>query len=474
MGCAVPRDAAGWVEVSPAFAARFAALGLGTAAGFLDLPGEVVGGHPDRHVARVELPGGPALYLKREHAVGWRDRLRNRLAGFGWASRSAREAAVLRELEAEGLSGPRWAAVGEDGRGRAFLLVEEVAGAADLRRVLGDTGLSPAKRRALAARVGGAVAAFHAAGFTTPDLSAKHVLVAPTGAVTVIDWPSARRVPAVGVADRVRALAALHASVADDLATPRERLRVLWAALRHARHVGEVGGRFSDLARRVERAAAGRRGRRSVRDQHHAGGPPQRLVWLAGEQVCAIPDVAADWPRPAVAAPFYGCEPGTLDVQLPGGRAAVLVRGRSVAPLGRLGAWLRGRPWRSPGATLGRVLFHLDRYGVPAPRLLAFGQRLTGRFGCDWFALHTPPDPPAAPDPSGAAELVRRCLDRLHDAGCRPVGDPLAAFGLGDAGASVRDVTRVRIVRRVTAADRAADHRRLAAALGGVRPVAVS
>jgi tRNA A-37 threonylcarbamoyl transferase component Bud32 len=462
------------VEVNPAFAARFAALGLDTAAAFLDLPGEVVGGHPDRHVARIELPGGPAFYLKREHAVGWRERLRNRRAGFGWASRSAREAAVLRELEAGGLSGPRWAAAGEDGRGRAFLLVEEVAGAADLRHALGDTGLSPEARRALAARVGGAAAAFHAAGLTTPDLVAKHVLVNPAGTVTVIDWPSARRAPAVAAADRVRALAALHASVADRLATTRERLRVLWAALRHARRTGAVGGRFSDLARRVEREADGQRKRRSVRDQRQSGGPAQRLVWLAGEQVCVIPELAADWPRPAVAAPFYGCEPGTLDVRLPDGRAAVLVRGRAVAPLGRLRARLRGRPWRSPGVTLGRVLFHLDRYGVPAPRLLAFGQRLTGPFGCDWFALHTPPDVPVPPDPDEqTAELVRRCLGRLHDAGCRPVGDPHAAFGLGESGVSVRDAARVRIVRRLTPADRAADHRRLAAALGGVRPVAV-
>ena len=75
--------AGGRVEVNPAFAARLAALGIDSAAGFLDLPGEVVSGHPDRHVVRVELPGfDRAFYLKRQHTVTLRERLRNRLAGF--------------------------------------------------------------------------------------------------------------------------------------------------------------------------------------------------------------------------------------------------------------------------------------------------------------------------------------------------------------------------------------------------------
>ena len=38
---------------------------------YLDLPGEIVSGHPDRHVARVEVDGR-VCYLKRQHRVGWR------------------------------------------------------------------------------------------------------------------------------------------------------------------------------------------------------------------------------------------------------------------------------------------------------------------------------------------------------------------------------------------------------------------
>ncbi|WP_439626449.1 lipopolysaccharide kinase InaA family protein [Gemmata sp.] len=451
----------GWAEVNPAFAERFRALGIDSAAGFLELPGEVVSGHPDRHVVRVELPEfATAFYLKRQHAVTWRERLRTWAAGFGRVSRCEREAAVLKELQVSGLPGPQWVAVGGDGRGRAFLLVEEVAGATDLRAALGDSVLSPAGRRALAARVGWVIGRLHAAGWSTPDLTAKHLFVAPGGGLTLIDWQSARRLPSLPRAERLAALAALHASVADDLASTRDRLRVLRAAL-NARCVAPV-------ARQIERLAAKARTRRSIRDQRQpvVTAAAQRLVWVAGEAVCAVPDVAAVWQRPAVAAPFYGCEPATLRTELRDGREGVLIRGRSVAPLGRFVAALRGRPWRSPGVTLGRVLFHLERYGVPAPRLFAFGQRLTGRATAEWFALHELPGDavPGSVEPH-TAEQLGRALRRLHDAGCRPVGEPLAAFGVTARGAAVRDVTRVRLVRKVSRQARGHDLAALAAAV---------
>ncbi|VTT97343.1 hypothetical protein : Lipopolysaccharide core heptose(I) kinase OS=Pseudomonas bauzanensis GN=CF98_17255 PE=3 SV=1: Kdo [Gemmataceae bacterium] len=432
--------------MNPAFAERFHALGIDTAAGFLELAGEVVSGHPDRHVVRVELPGfAAAFYLKRQHAVTWRERLRNWAAGFGRVSRCEREATVLKQLQASGLPGPRWVAVGADGRGRAFLLVEEVAGAPDLRAALGDSGLSPAARHVLADRLGRLVGRLHAEGWGTPDLTAKHLLVAPGGELTLIDWQSARRVPNLPQPERFAALAALHASVADDLASPRDRLRVLRAAL--------DSGRVAPVARQIERLAAKARTRRSIRDQRQPIVTPaaQRLVWVAGEAVCAVPDVAAIWPRPAVAAPFYDSEPAVLRTVLRDGREGVLIRGRSVAPLGRLVARLRGRPWRSPGVTLGRVLFHLERYGVPAPRLFAFGQRLAGRATAEWFALHELPGDavPGSVEPH-TAEQLGRVLRLLHDAGCRPVGEPLAAYGVSARGVAVRDVTRVRLVRKVS------------------------
>ncbi|MDY3555816.1 lipopolysaccharide kinase InaA family protein [Gemmata sp. JC717] len=463
---APPADRGGTLTVHPAFAELFARVGLQHPASFLDLPGEVVSGHADRHVVRVAVPGAPrAFYLKRQHVVGWREKLRNWRAGFGWASRCAREAALLEELTAAGLPAPSWAAFGTHGR-QAFLLVEEVADAVDLRRLLGTNALSQPQRSALARRIGGAVAAVHAAGFETPDLTAKHVLVNPrTFELTFLDWPSAGR----GVTDAARAdaLGALHASVSPELASPTDRLRVL-AAYRAQGRAPE------NLLARALGAAARHATRRSVRDQLQPGARPQRLVWLAGEAVCAVPEIAAVWPTPAIRSPFYGSGPtGALKVRM-AGRDAVLARGRESAPLGRLRAWVRATPWRSEGVTIGRVLFHLERYGVPAPRLMGFGQRLTGLVSAEWFALYdAPPGVPLRKWRRTASSSARRaalasvlaCLDALHAAGC-VLTDPKNAFAFDNGRVSVADPRAVRIVRQVGAATRRRDARAAARLLG--------
>jgi hypothetical protein len=112
------------------------------------------------------------------------------------------------------------------------------------------------------------------------------------------------------------------------------------------------------------------------------------------------------------------------------------------------------------------MLFHLERYGVPAPRLLAFGQRLTGAVSAEWFALH---DVPAEPLPAeiepATAEQLGRLLRQLHDASCQLTESPPAAFGRNELEAIVRDVTGVRLVRKLTRQSRARDLARLVAAL---------
>lgn len=476
-----PGPPGGRVEVHPRHRQRLSELGLTTARALLDLPGEVVSGHPDRHVVRVELPGwGRALYLKRQHRVGWKERLRQGLAGFGWSSRCEREARLLRALDASGFPCPEWVAYGEEG-GRAFLLVEELHGGVELRRLLSDTRLSLHDRARLAERLGQAVAELHAAGFDTPDLTAKHVFVHPESfAVTLLDWQSSRRVVGLAVDARARALAALHASLADHLGGLRERLRFLWAYRRVVRRAGMSAPPFAALARTTGRLSVQVQGRRSIRDQRQpvgAGPNEQRLVWLRGEAVCAVPDVAAVWPSPPIAPPFYDDAAEGLGratrIRLADGRPADLLRGKSFAPVGRFVSWLRNRPWRSPGATIGRILFHLQRYGIPAPRLFAFGQRETGRAAADWFGLYEPPAGlPLEKWLSQSLPLALRhevfeqvglLLRQLHDAGCRYSGaGPLFWVAGHPAGqVSIGGIGSVHLTRRMTARRRRTDLLRL-------------
>ncbi|MFO0805418.1 MAG: lipopolysaccharide kinase InaA family protein [Gemmataceae bacterium] len=370
----------GWAEVHPKYREAFAAARLMTAESLLALPGEVVSGHPDRHVVRVELPGGTVGYLKKQHRTGRLEKLKS--------PRCVREAKVLKQLAAKGFPCPQWVAFGEDGDGRAFLLVEDLKGGRELRSLLSDSALSLVERQRLAERIGQSIAELHAAGFGTPDLSAKHVFVDPSACtVTLIDWQNSR-------SDRhdPKPLAALDASLAAGLASPRERLRMLWAYTRVCRTSGVKLPRFSELVRKLQAESDRIGDRRSLRDQREAVNADQRLVWLADEAVCAIPEIAAIWPKPAVAPPFYSCPGGTISIQLADGRAAKLIRGRNFAPLGRLIAWLRGKSWRAPGMAIARELFQRERYGQPGPKLYAFGQRLTGRATAEWFVLHSVDD----------------------------------------------------------------------------------
>ena len=163
---------------------------------FLGMGALIVSGHPGRQVGRVVLGDGPVkrtLYLKREQGVRATTRLLNFLSGFGWVSRSVREAQLLEALERDDLPGPRWLATGEDATGRAFLLVEEVAASSSLTAAL---EARPAAHGAdtLAARLGATLARLHEAGFFHRDLYAKHVLVGDaTGEVCLLDWQRAWR-----------------------------------------------------------------------------------------------------------------------------------------------------------------------------------------------------------------------------------------------------------------------------------------
>ena len=116
-------------------------------------------------------------------------------------------------------------------------------------------------------------------------------------AISLIDWQSARRVKRLSERDRLRSLAALDASLSEQFAGTRERLRFLWAYSRVARKSGGAMPRFSKTLREIERLSKRSSKRRSIRDQRQSTvtGLDQRLVWVTEEAVCAVPEIAAIW-----------------------------------------------------------------------------------------------------------------------------------------------------------------------------------
>ncbi len=472
----------GRIVFHPRYRAWLQKCGLNSAADVRALRGEVVCGHADRHVVKVELGSGisfRATYLKREHVVGRRAKFRNWLAGFGWISRAAREAATLGRLEKLGLPGPQWLAHGEDAQGRAFLLIEELADAVPLREFLADTGVSPDERNLLAERLGRALAECHAGQIGTPELAAKHILVL-RGALqpTLIDWQSGTLDRPVTPAQAVQWFGTLHATLPPECLPTPVRLRMLWAYRRVLKSSGAKSlPRFGAFVRCISDSAKAAAKRSSVRQQ--LGAPsanPQRLVWLDGEAAVAIPGVAAHWHNGPTGEPFYDRPSGGESLARSDGTTGELTRFHTFAPLGLARAALRERPWRSPGATAARVLFHLERFGIPGPKLLAFGQRSARRCSVQSFVLTSPLGAavnlesaltPGSPLRNRTLSDLGHFLKRLHDSGCRPLhrllgSEPLAILA---PGLTVSSPLGVRIVRRVGESAARAD---LAFALAGL------
>jgi hypothetical protein len=432
-------------------------LNLTDAEAFLALPGPVISGHPDRHVRRVQL-GSVTAYLKCEHRVPLRDRLRHLLAGFGRVSKSLRERQTLADLEAAGLPAPPWLAAGEDAHGRAFLLIGEVTGAVDLRPHLAGMLHRPAgERRRFARELGEQLARLHDAGFDQPELSAKHVLVTPgLPRFTVIDWQNSGRRGRVGWHQRVRALAMLDATVADELASQRDRLRVLRAYCRALERGprAESGVRarserttLRSLARRIRRRSIGLLQRRTVRE---ARLPPvsdgsQHLHWLDGEALCTVPPVAEELSAPRWRAAVYSDGPDQR-TSLTDGRTAFLIR--------------RHRPHRRSRRRADELrqaglLFYLQRRGVPVVPLLAFGQR-----GPRSFLMTERPDgarsltdlAAARGLTAGTVRAAAALLGRLHASRCHGTAELTASIGdailLGNDIALVGRVEHLRLSRR--------------------------
>ena len=434
------RGARAFVEVQPHYRSLLRRLGFTEARHFLDLSAAVVSGHPGRSVARVALTDGAATihaFLKRENHVSWTTRLDGAAAGFGFVSRSLREARTLIALAREGVGCPEWLAFGEDERGGAFLLVRETPGVTELRTWL-EREADPEARLRIARSLGAALAHMHAAGFTHPDVYSKHVLVGADGeTVQFLDWQRSRRRLVLDPDRRARDLAALHATLADELARPRERLACLRAYLAGMQAVGTISAKPMGFLRRIVLHARRLLTRRHIREKRQ---PPlargvQEWTRLSGDELCVMPALAAAWPLRSpewLALERQPLGPGQALLRrwftTPDGPPALLVRRRRKVAAADLLPWLRGRPPNSPEQRQAELLLRLQRHAIPAPRVLAMGRR-SARGWVESFLL-TQPEGGAVRLSLWLARPVRPAdrrrvlvetgalLRRLHDAAC--------------------------------------------------------
>jgi tRNA A-37 threonylcarbamoyl transferase component Bud32 len=425
-----------YLRVNPRFLPLMQHLGLTSPRAILSLPAVIVSGHPDRNVSRVTLGAGQGAvnaFLKREHRVRFPQRILNFFSGFGPVSLSQREADTLDRLRRAEKGCPEWIAVGADGRGRAFLLVEEISGCVDLRRFLSDwTGSAPVRHR-FAKQLGETLARLHESGFVHRDLYAKHILVqAESHALHFLDWQRSPRRHRISPRERWHDLAALDATLAEELADPRERLLCLHAYCKSADIRGIASVQALTAIRKQRRLLLQRRHIREARQLPEAT-KKQELIWLDGEALCITPDYFQNWNGKLPSAdqpPPRGDHVRRDGVLLSQGENAFLTRRRSNRFFAWMLTWFGANPLVAPEVRHAGLLFRLQRYGVRTARLLAFGQRPSWPWRIESFLLtESPADARGLLNELDDFRAARRkrttllreagvTLQRLHSAGC--------------------------------------------------------
>lgn len=459
------------LQIQPRYRPFFRHLGLIEVSDFLSLTTVIVSGHPDRNVGRLQLGDGMEsffAFLKIEHQVRWTVRFAHFLVGAGWVSRSLCEARTLQALQREGIACAEWLAAGENGSGQAFLLVREVPDAIELRRYL-NSELDREQRRVDLSRLGETLARMHDAGFTHPDLYAKHILINPTdGAIHILDWQRSHRQRRLSWRLRATDLAALNATIAPSLVSAAERLACLRAYLA-ATSMSLVPGKDArDLERvflRCVLALTLRKLRlRHVREKRQLPLTMANQGWtsLQGGSLTITPAFAKTWPEQSIEWLSVQQPPGDERsatrrwLSVKGSGLALWVSHRRASWIERVSAWIHGRSAKSRSMRAAELLLRLERHGVPAPEVLATGEQ-PGRKAGGSFLLTRPIErtvrlsnwlrrtarrPHSATEPrNGLLVQTGELLHRIHQAGCylanRDAGNAFAVQVLEDGGARV-------------------------------------
>lgn len=370
----------GWAEILPGFQSLFHRHGMESARAFLDWTGILVNHHRHRQVERVtllaaerpardmaeSLAGASDYFLKKQFAVTWGERFHNAWVGFGWCATAVREGAMLQALARAGVPSPEVAALGEDGK-RAFLLTRAERELGDLRCLLHDLRDEPARRR-LAMALGRELARMHDAGFDHPDLFVQHILAGPHAEsfrFCILDWQRSRHRRRVSWRIRCRDLALLDATLLGALAGDRLRLRFLRAYRQAAG--GQAKPPLARLARAIRARAEALRQERRIREFAQMPTPAgdQAFVPVRGGALFIVQSFAERLDRRLSDSWRSMIDDAAQPWDVLATFASAL--GLEVEPM-RTAASSDAIP------ALGHTLFRLQRFGIPAPRLLVAGR----------------------------------------------------------------------------------------------------
>jgi tRNA A-37 threonylcarbamoyl transferase component Bud32 len=314
------------------------------------------------------------------------------------------------------------------------------------------------RRKTAAASLGRILARIHNAGCDAPDLVSKHILIDPRQlSFLLIDWPRARR-RTVSLKTAASDLGRLDASLAETLTMPRDRLRCMFAYWQE-----RGGSAFCSFRTLLDEARSARQRalrRRAVRELLR---PPlissrQRLRWIEGERLCVT---RAFWracrkqiPSWVVATSRSPVRAEIKDELFWQDQRVTLHRWPAVSWVHRCLARLMGRRPESARTRQAGLIFQLERHGVAAPRVLAFGRRPDG----SGFLL-TRPLCNSLPCSEGLRSSPRRemglrqigvLLSRMHRAGVRAGSRVQSLVVVSVRRAALSDVAGLRRLPRRT------------------------
>ena len=390
------------LEIQPEFRAMLEAAGLATFDALFDAGArELVDGHAERSVSRLHLraaDGSPVVvYLKRQWGAAARPPLKD-LEHIQWPMLPARREwrNALRLLAADIPVSPpaAWGHDDSPGGPRSLIAFQEVAGPS-LAAWLHDCEGAPAAdsadlRRAVATAIGQAVRQLHDAGFSFPDLYAKHIYLEGLDGgqvrIVLIDVSRLRRATE---RRRWEDLAALYVTTDTPCVTARDRLRVFKTYF---------GGAWRSALPAILALAARRRGRgqdpRLMASRKQDPATEDRIVTLDGGRLLVnkafLPALeAAGLTTFEAVMNLHGGEPyrvvpgrSTVRLELPdpkGGRSAVYVKRYTYAPCC---ASLRRLLWLDPPRSFAdlelRSMYRVIDAGISAMRWVAVGEERPG------------------------------------------------------------------------------------------------